>query len=89
MQNIVLTNLGNKVSNVVKSLKNGESVNVVHNSKVIGEIKPKKEPKVFTRESIEDLKRLVKEMNLPKTTYAEREKRYRTHLMKKYGKGLS
>lgn len=32
--------------------------------------------------------KLVEKLNLPKTTYAEREKIYRTHLMKKYGKGL-
>jgi len=87
MDYITTTELRTKTAQLVKSLKNGESVDLVHRSKVIGIFKPPPIPsKPF---NVERFKRLVKKLNLPKTTPAQREKIYRAHLEKKYGKGIS
>ena len=43
----------------------------------------------MTRKDISILRVLIKDLNLPKTSYEEREKRYRKHLMKKFGKNIS
>ena len=90
MQVITTTELRTKSKELVKVLQEGRSVDLIHRSKIIGTIKPdKEEPKIMTKDSIERLKELAKQMNLPKTSYAEREKNYRNHMMKKYGKHIS
>lgn len=87
MQVITTTQLRTQSKQLVKTLKEGRSVNLIHRSKVIGEIKPKiQDPKPFDPERFAEL---AKEFNLPHLSYQERERRYRAHLMKKYGKGLS
>lgn len=86
MQVITTTELRTKSKQLVKALKEGKSVNLIHRSKIVGEIKPRiYDPKPFDAEAF---LKIVKKMNLPKTTPAERERRYRAHLMKKYGKNL-
>lgn len=90
MQYISTTDLRTKSSELVAELKNGGKVSLIHRSQVIGEIMPKKEkPKTFTKSAIAKLEKLARELNLPKTSYKERERIYRKHLMEKYGKGLS
>lgn len=87
MQHITTTELRTKSSELVKTLEKGSSVSLVHRSKVIAKIEPTQEElKTF---DVEGFKQAVKALNLPKTTYSRREKRYKAHLMKKYGKGLS
>lgn len=49
----------------------------------------KRKDKKMTRKDISILKVLIKDLNLPKTSYKEREKRYRKHLIDKYGKNIS
>lgn len=89
MNFISTTELRTKSSELIKSLKKGEPVSLIHRSKVVGVIKPAKpESKVFTKADIEYLKKLAKELNLPKISYQERERRYRQHLMSKYGQDL-
>ena len=86
MQYITTTELRTKSKELVKILQEGLSVDLIHRSQVIGKIEPAKtQTKPFNAKSFS---RLVKKLNLPKTTYAEREKRYTAHLMKKYGKDL-
>lgn len=86
MQYITTTELRTKSKELVETLLAGQSINLVHRSKVVGEIKPKiYDPKPFDAGKF---LKLVEKLNLPKTTYAERERRYRAHLMKKYGKNL-
>lgn len=89
MQYITTTQLRTESSNVVKTLKEGSGLRLIHRSKIIGDIMPVNEPKPLTREDIELLKKTARELNLPKLSYKQREERYRAHLMKKYGKGLS
>lgn len=87
MNYITTTDLRTKSKDLVKALQEGHSVDLIHRSKIVGEIRPKiYDPKPF---DVERFKKIVARLNLPKTTYAQREKIYRAHLMKKYGKGLS
>ena len=86
MDYISTTELRTKTSQLIQSLRRGDSVSLIHRSKVVGVIKPAYEPKPFDPEAFE---KLTHKLNLPKTTYKERERRYRAHLMKKYGKGIS
>lgn len=86
MNYITTTDLRTKSSQLIKSLRNGDSISLIHRSKVVGVIKPAIEPKKF---DVDAFKRAIKDLNLPKTTYEKREKIYREHLMNKYGKNLS
>lgn len=87
MQYITTTQLRTKSKELVKVLQEGRSMDLIHRSKVIGEIKPKiYDPKPFDPDQF---LKIVKKLNLPKLSYKERERRYRAHLMKKYGKGIS
>lgn len=90
MNYITTTDLRTKSSQLVNSLKNGESITLIHRSKIVGVFKPATEsPKTFTEASIEKLKRLAKDLNLPQLSYQQRENAYRKYMMKKYGKDLS
>lgn len=87
MQFITATELRTKSKDLFAALEEGKVVNLIHKSKVVGEIKPKKSKvKVFNAKR---MKRIVEKMNLELLSYKERERRYRKHIMKKYGQGLS
>lgn len=87
MQVITTTQLRTKSKELVKILQEGRSVDLIHRSKVVGEIKPKiNDPKPFDPDKVA---KIAKKLNLPNLSYTERERRYRAHLMRKYGKGLS
>jgi hypothetical protein len=90
MQLITTTELRTKSRELVNLLLSGKSVDLIHRSKVIAEVRPKKsEIKIMTAERIDEIKRLAKKMNLPKLSYREREKRYRDAMMKKHGQNFS
>lgn len=89
MDTITTTNLRTQSKQLIDTLKKGGSVSLIHRSNVVGTIKPSTKTKIFTKESIHKLKRLAEELNVPDLSYTEREKRYRKHLMKKYGKNIS
>jgi len=87
MQQITATQLRTKSKDLFEALERGKSVDLIKKSKIIGEIRPKKEEKY----KIFNAKRFMKNakaMNLPKLTNKEMEKNYREHMMKKYGKYL-
>ena len=87
MNYITTTQLRTKSTKLIEELRNNNSVSPVHRSIVVGLIQPAQpEGKPF---DVESFKKLIKKLNLPKTTYAQRERIYRSHLMKKYGRGLS
>lgn len=87
MQAITTTELRTKSKQLVKVLQEGGSVDLIHRSRVVGEIKPKiQDPKPFDPDKVAAI---AKKLNLPKLSYKERERRYRKHLMDRYGKGLS
>jgi len=87
MQYITTTELRTKSKELVNSLSRGESVILIHRSRVVGQIKPKTpEPKVFNTERFVEI---TKKLNLPELSHKERERRYRKHLMDKYGKNIT
>lgn len=89
MQVITTTQLRTKSKDLIKTLQEGQSVNLIHRSRVVGQIKPIYEAKPLTEEGIRRIQAAAKNLNLPHLTYKERKKIYRKHLMEKYGKGLS
>lgn len=89
VQFVTTTQLRTKSKELVKTLKEGGSVDLIHRSQIVATIKPSPETKPFTKEGADKLEKLAKKLNLPKLSYKEREKRYRHHLVKKYGQGLS
>lgn len=89
MNYITATQLRTKSSELMETLKRGGSISLIYRSKVVAEIRPKKEAKPLTKFDIKKLQKLAEKLNLPKNSYEEREKKYRKHLTEKYGKGLS
>jgi hypothetical protein len=87
MQNMTTTDLRTKSSQLVKTLKEGKSVDLIHRSEIIGEIKPKiKDPKPFDAKKF---LKAVKRLNLPKLSAREMDRRYRAAMEEKHGKGVS
>lgn len=87
MEYMTTTELRTKKSKLVKILEKEGEVSLIHRSTIIGVIKPAANPVKFF--DAEVFKKIANELNLPHTTPAQREKRYRSHLMKKYGKNIS
>lgn len=89
MEYITTTNLRTKTSQLVSALQKGTSVSLIHRSKVVGVIEPVKQ-KTVTITNIKAFKKFLESIcPLKPTTPKQRERLYRQHLMKKYGKGLS
>lgn len=88
MNYITTTQLRTQSSDLIANIMAGRSVQLIHRSRVVATISPviDKSPKLFNAERFG---KLVDKFNLPKTTYAQRDKKYRKHLMDKYGQGLS
>lgn len=89
MQHITTTELRTKSSELVTALKQGNSVSLIHHSKVIGKINPEQDKQV-TITDIKKFKKMLASIRPKKIIPREdREKVYRQRLEEKYGKGLS
>lgn len=87
MQVITTTQLRTRSKELVKALQEGRSVDLIHRSRVVGEIKPKiYDPKPFDPDKF---LKIVEKLNFPRLTLKQIEVRYRIAMMKKHGKGLS
>lgn len=87
MDYITMTQLRTKSKDLAKALQEGYSIDLIHRSKVIGEIRPKiYDPKPFNPDKF---LKTARKLNVPNLSYKERERRYRKHLTEKYGKGIS
>ncbi|MBI2415890.1 MAG: hypothetical protein HYV33_04510 [Candidatus Kerfeldbacteria bacterium] len=88
MNYITTTNLRTQSSQLVAYLKKGTAISLIHRSKIIGVIQPIQDDltKPFNDEKFD---RLVKRFNLPNTTSTQRQQRYESHLLKKYGQDIS
>lgn len=88
MNYITTTQLRTQSSDLIANIMAGRSIQLIHRSKVVATISPAvdKSPKFFNAERFG---KLVDKLNLPKTTYEQRDRIYRKHLMDKYGQGLS
>lgn len=90
MNVITSTEIRTKMPQVIATLRSGESIDLIHRSKIIGLIKPQKyQGKPLTEKDIKELIGAAKKLKLPKLTDKQIEARYRKHLREKYGKGLS
>ena len=89
MNTITAAELRTKTPELVEALRDGYSVNFIHRSTLVGEITPAKKPaKVMSKKDIEELMEMAGSLNLPKLSDKEIDRRYRKHIMQKYGKGL-
>lgn len=86
MQYITTTELRTKSKKLVEILRSGESVDLVHRSRVVGEIRPKiYDPKPFNAAKF---LKIVKKLNFPPLTPKQIEARYRKAMIKKHGQNL-
>ncbi len=86
MNYITTTDLRTKSSELIETLKRGQSVDLIHRSKVVGEIKPKiYDPKPFDPDKF---LKIVAKLNFPKLTPRQIEARYRAAMIKKHGKSI-
>lgn len=87
MNLITTTELRTRIPEVITMLLAGRSIELIHRSKVIGEIQPKMRiPKPFDPDRFIAA---ISKLNLPKLTDKQLENNYRKHMMKKYGKSIS
>ena len=86
MQFITTTQLRTQSKKLVKALREGHSVDLIHRSSVVGEIKPKiYDPKPFNAKKF---LKIVEKLNLPRLTPRQIDRRYRAAMMKKHGQNL-
>ncbi|MBI2268688.1 MAG: hypothetical protein HYU80_04635 [Candidatus Blackburnbacteria bacterium] len=89
MNYMTTTELRTKTKELIQALKDGETVELIHRSKIIGEFRPAEEEAPVIRD-LEKFEKFLAGIDPGEdTTYRERERRYRKHLEGKYGKGLS
>ena len=87
MQVITATELRTKSKELIKALQEGKSVDLIHRSKVVGEIKPKiEDPKPFDPDKF---LKIIEKLNFPSLSPKQIDKRYRSAMMKKHGKSFS
>lgn len=87
MQFITTTDLRTKSTQLVSALQNGETVSLIHRSKFVGEIMPKKaDGRIFDAKKFAEL---VGELGLLSISHKQRQRIYGAHLEKKYGKNIS
>lgn len=88
MNYITTTQLRTQTPDLLEALLYGQSVDLIHRSKIVGEITSKKtvKPKLFDATKIA---KITKEMNLTTLTVTQREKKYRDAMIKKHGKHIS
>jgi hypothetical protein len=74
-------------TDLVMALINGQSIDLIHRSEIIGKISPQKaySPKLF--DSGKFLK-IVESLNIPKLTPLQRDKNYREAMERKHGKRI-
>ena len=87
MQIITTTQLRTKSKELLKTLEEGRSLDLIHRSKIVGEIKPKTDdPKPFNAARFA---KTIKSLNFPRLTLKQIETRYRKAMMEKHGTDIS
>ena len=87
MNYITTTDLRTKSKDILKALEEGRSINLIHRSKIVGEIKPASNInlKTINANLLEDK---IQQLDLPRLTLKEIDRGYRAAMRKKHGKGL-
>lgn len=87
MQTITTTQLRTKSKQLTETLEKGGEVKLIKRSKVIGRVIPDQETKLKTINA-KRLAAKIQELDLPRLTLKEIDRRYRAAMMKKHGQGL-
>lgn len=87
MNYITTTDLRTKSSDLISTLRKGQSISLIHRSSIVGKIIPisREDAKIISGKQLADKIQLL---DLPKLSLEEIDRRYRSAMMKKYGKGL-
>lgn len=86
MEAITFTQLRTEPKKLKKALDEGKTVELIHRSRVVGEIRPKIfDPKPFNPDKFF---KALRKLNLKPISVREARRRYRKHLMEKYGKSV-
>jgi len=88
MEYITTTQLRTKSSQLVSSISKGNTVSLVHRSKIIGRITPD-DNTVLKTINVKSLIKKIDKLGFPRLTLREIDRRYRIAMIKKHGKGLS
>ena len=88
MQYITTTELRTKAKILVNELFNGKVVKLIHRSKSLGKIVPDLEP-ILKVIDANKLRRKIVDLDLPRLSLKEIDRRYKYAMMKKHGQGLS
>lgn len=87
MNYITTTQLRTQTPDLLDALQQGLTIDLIHRSQVVGEIKQKEVQPKKTIDS-KKLQRIIDELDLPMFTIDEIDRRYRTAMMKKHGQGI-
>lgn len=87
MNYITTTQLRTKSTELVNALSKGDSVSLVHRSRVIGKVVPDNNREIKTI-NVKRLEYKINKLSLPKLSLKEIDRRYRIAMEKKHGKGL-
>ncbi len=88
MNYITTTQLRTKSSEMIETLLSGHKIDLIHRSRVVGEIRPKA-IYIPKRVSASSLMKKIDKLNFPRLTLDEIDRRYKIAMKKKHGKGLS
>jgi antitoxin (DNA-binding transcriptional repressor) of toxin-antitoxin stability system len=88
MEYITFTQLRTESNNLAKALRKGDEVKLIRRSVVVGRVIPYNNKKIKIINA-KKLQAKIDELNLPKLTLKEIDRRYRIAMMKKHGQGLS
>ena len=87
MNTITATELRTKTPELIEALAAGYTVDFIHRSRIIGEIKPRE--KTIKAFNAKKFLKMAMVLDLPVTTLKQRERIYHRHLVKKYGQSFS
>ena len=89
MQLISTTELRTRSKDLVASLLLGNTTELVHRSRIIGEVKPKTpSPKVFSKADAEELEVLINKSKHPLLSDNAIDRKYRERLENEYGQSI-
>ncbi len=86
MEFITMTQLRTHSPQILSQLNSGKSLRILHRSKVVGRIVPETEAASFNYQVHQEILKSLPTLNI---TAKQARAKYRQHLKKKYGQGLS
>ena len=87
MNYITTTQLRTKTTDLLSALHDGQTVDLIHRSQVVGEIRQKINTPKKTIDS-KKLQKIIDDIDMPSLTMEEIDRRYRIEMTKRHGKGI-